>query len=418
LFQRSSFNYRQSEAVAMPAEKPSRSKSTWKSWFAKVGLLTATLLLLVICLEFATRCLTDITPPITIRDTKVGATYIPDYEGDFFVEEIQEHVRLRFNRDGFRGEDRPVGKQPGTIRVALMGDSMIAGLALVEEKLLTSHLQQTLNANRPDVNWEVMNFGVSGASTAQQIALYREVVSKYEPDIVLSTFFVGNDLSDNSKRFSSNPRIYFDFDRDDNFYQLPYSVSRSKVSHWLNRNSRFYVWQKRATQLARRSVRKSSRRSGATNWVYSKVDSDDSKHAWRVTAKAVETLRDEVTEHGKTFAVVVMPEAAQVYNELFEEVLVASGDMQQDLDVDQPDNRLREICDGLDVACWSIAADFRGYASSRSFREKDEWLFLYGRGHLNEAGHRVAAASLQRFLLEVQDENAGRSIAKLSIERR
>ena len=223
----------------------------WKIWIGRLALLTATLLMLAVVLEVGTRILTNVSPPTTLRDARIGARHPFSYEGDFYIDEISEFVRLRFNDVGFRGPNRPFNKEPGTVRIAIMGDSMIAALAMPEPKMMTSKLAQILNESHPELVWDVMNFGVSGASTAQQIALYREVVHKFEPDVVLSCFFVGNDLTDNSPRLSRNPRVYFDFDQEGNYRQLPHSASRSKLSQWLNIHSRFYGWQKRATRLAR-----------------------------------------------------------------------------------------------------------------------------------------------------------------------
>ena len=54
--------------------------------------------------------------------------------------------------------------------------------------------------------------------------LYREVVSRYRPDIVIVALFVGNDVTDNSIRLTRAPRIYFDLDGEDGVRRLPFSA--------------------------------------------------------------------------------------------------------------------------------------------------------------------------------------------------
>lgn len=369
-----------------------------KTWGGRMALLTATLLMLATALEVGTRTLTNASPPTTLRDAKIGARHPFSYEGDFYVDEIGKEVRLRFNNVGFRGPSRTFQKRNGTVRVAIMGDSMIAALAMPEPKMMTSKLEQMLNESHPEVDWEVMNFGVSGASTAQQIALYREVVHRFDPDVVLSCFFVGNDLTDNSPRLSRNPRVYFDFDEEGNYRQLPHSASRSKMSQWLNVHSRFYVWQKRAMRLARGGVRKATGGLQAGDWIYATEENDDLTHAWKLTSKAIETLNQEVISRGSIFGVVVVPSAPQIYTDLFEDLVTATPEHTKSFDIQHPERRLRKLCDRLGAECWTIKEDFCNAAPSRSSEVKQEWLFLGGRGHLNERGNELAAKSIYRFL--------------------
>jgi len=45
---------------------------------------------------------------------------------------------------------------------------------------------------------EVLNFGVSGYGTAQELLSLRQDVWDYQPDMVLLAVTTGNDISDNS----------------------------------------------------------------------------------------------------------------------------------------------------------------------------------------------------------------------------
>lgn len=72
-------------------------------------------------------------------------------------------------------------------------------------------MENKLNLQYPQVHWEVFNFGVSGANTAQELNLYRELVRKYNMDIIVCAYYNGNDFSDNSLRLGRSPGIYMDF---------------------------------------------------------------------------------------------------------------------------------------------------------------------------------------------------------------
>ncbi len=53
---------------------------------------------------------------------------------------------------------------------------MIASLGVDEQDTLVHRLQEMLNEPAADVTWEVLNFGVAGASPRPEISLYRGLV--------------------------------------------------------------------------------------------------------------------------------------------------------------------------------------------------------------------------------------------------
>ncbi len=52
----------------------------------------------------------------------------------------------------------------------------------------------------------MLNFGVSGFGTAQELLLLRDRVLAYHPDLVVLAFLTGNDIVDNSRALTSDPR--------------------------------------------------------------------------------------------------------------------------------------------------------------------------------------------------------------------
>ena len=90
---------------------------------------------------------------------------------DLFVPEAGRAAHLRVHRDGFRGPDLPYQKAPGTARVALLGDSMIAAVATDAGSVtLARPPEALLNGRRTGTGrFEVQNFGVSSASAGQEL---------------------------------------------------------------------------------------------------------------------------------------------------------------------------------------------------------------------------------------------------------
>ena len=163
---------------------------------ANLSLSLAAILLVLLAGEAGVRLLTRTPPALLVTDPVVGKRFRAGFAGRLFVPECGCDVDLRFNREGLRGPDRPYAKPAGVKRMALVGDSMVAAVATAEEETLARRLERGLAASAPEASWEVMNAGVSSSSTASELALYRVVLERYAPDLVVLLFWVGNDLAE------------------------------------------------------------------------------------------------------------------------------------------------------------------------------------------------------------------------------
>jgi len=221
---------------------------------SRILMILVTLLVILLVAEFITRTFSKIQPPLSIKDPKIGEKYSPNFSDKVYVEESHRFVHLKFNKDGFREIDRDYNKPKNTCRIVVLGDSQIAAIATHEKDTLVRQLEKILNQKHPKINWELFNFGISGASTARELTLYKELASKYDPDLVICAYFLGNDFSDNCDRLSWNPRIYMNIDKHGELCKKPVPVKKRKLSAWLNKNSLFYVWQKYKVNIALKKI--------------------------------------------------------------------------------------------------------------------------------------------------------------------
>jgi lysophospholipase L1-like esterase len=374
--------------------------TTTKRWLARWMLLNCALVIGLALAEGAARLVGNVNPPMTERDAMVGQLLVRDFDGWVYDAEAQRKIPVRTNREGFRGPDWTEQKPAGVRRLAVLGDSMIAALGVEEPQTLVAQLEQGLNRQPAAgaTRWEVLNFGVPGSSTAQQLALWRHTVHRYQPDVVLCAFFVGNDLTDNSPRISSNPRIYFDLDPSGRLVQLPLSAAKTGLSAWLNRYCRLYLWQKMVIRNVRDQWIKQHQMLEAGHWIYAKQQPPDVAHAWRLTGALLAELGREVRQHGARFGVVLIPTAQQIYTDSFQKLLPAAGTYAPQFDADYPDRRLAELCHAAAVPMLSLTADFRRAAPDRTLANSDQWLFFRGEGHLNARGNQLAAEVIGRWL--------------------
>jgi lysophospholipase L1-like esterase len=99
-----------------------------------------------------------------------------------------EYGPAGFSEQGLRGP-AAVSQAPGAAaRVAVLGDSLVWGELVAAEDSLPARLQGRLGPG-----YEVLNFGVSGYDTTQELAWYRAKVRGFRPDALVLVFCL-NDL--------------------------------------------------------------------------------------------------------------------------------------------------------------------------------------------------------------------------------
>ena len=282
-------------------------------------------------------------------------------------------------------------------RIALVGDSMVAAVATAEDRTLAHGLEQLLAGARPDATWEVMNAGVSSSSTGSELALYREVLRHYSPELVVLVFWVGNDLADNSLALTRAPRLYFDLDPDGRLRQLPYAFQPSPVVEWLDRTSRLYVWQKAALRQARASLRARGGAVDPVELVFASPEPDAVAHAWAITGALLRAFQAETRSRGARLVLVEAPAPVQVYDDLWAELEGRATREKTPLARDHPEERLGELCAAAGIPFLALAPAFRDAAPHRDSTRGDEQLYYQGRFHWNDAGNSLAAARVRDF---------------------
>ncbi|HKQ60820.1 MAG TPA: SGNH/GDSL hydrolase family protein [Candidatus Polarisedimenticolaceae bacterium] len=356
-----------------------------------LALLAGALSIALLLAEAGTRLFTDIQPPISRRHPVVGRTYRPHYVGVRHVSESGHEVRLRFDRDGFRGPDRPYERPAGVRRLALIGDSIVAAIGCQEEDTAAAVLERLLRASQPEVRWEVLNFGVSGSSTGQELVLWRELASRYHPDLVVVGYFAGNDFADNSRRLTQSPRIYFRLDDAGRLEQLPLATVRKRASAWLDEHSRLYVLQKYAKDLLKQRTFDALRPLESGAQIFRVDDGGELAGDWALNLKLIEEFRDDVERRGTPFALALFPCGAQVDPEVWKRLLERAGALAPALDAEHPERRIAAFCAEHGIPLIPMLEEFR-----RAPRETP--LFFQGDGHFSEAGNRLAAEAIHAFL--------------------
>ncbi|HOW96191.1 MAG TPA: SGNH/GDSL hydrolase family protein [Kiritimatiellia bacterium] len=136
----------------------------------------------------------------------------------------------RSNNLGFRDRDHTLEKEPAVVRLVVLGDSLTMGLFVDRtDAVFTSVLEQSLAGRGKRV--EVMNFGVSGYNTRQEVAMLIEKGLFYRPDVVVLAYCL-NDVEEMNGGIMTKLRVE---------KKEHGGIERSMLSPWLARSALYRV---------------------------------------------------------------------------------------------------------------------------------------------------------------------------------
>lgn len=145
--------------------------------FASIATALVACELVVRCLPaYTTWWLADVYAPSDVPG--VQYTLQPGFDGSAFGAPV--HV----NALGFRGAAWARTKEPGALRVALIGDSHVFGFGLPYAATMGEQMARAL-ARRLGRPVEALNFGINGYNGAQELAVLQAVALAYHPDVVV-----------------------------------------------------------------------------------------------------------------------------------------------------------------------------------------------------------------------------------------
>lgn len=124
----------------------------------------------------------------------------PDDPRGYFDDDAS--VSGTINEHGFRGASTTLRKRPGTLRIAFLGDSFTLGMGLRDADTLPAQFERLLG----EPNVEVLNFGVSGTETPEQMAYLEQRVLQFAPDCVIVVAFPNDATDAATLEFLGQPR--------------------------------------------------------------------------------------------------------------------------------------------------------------------------------------------------------------------
>jgi hypothetical protein len=346
------------------------------------------------------------------------------------VGETRQYVHV--NKHGFRDVNRSYEKPASTIRIAVLGNSWTEAMQVPLDKSYCSLLERKLTeiSCYAGKQVEVLNFGVSGYSTAQELLLLRQEVWKYHPDVVVVAFYSARDIANNVRQFNNaadpeqSPYFVYRGDQlvlDDSFRALPAvhkkQIMLQKIRGTVNdhvmvlQGVNALVRYARA-RVAMAAVKERAGEAGVNTLehsIYAAPTQPALQEAWRVTEGLLVTMHDEVKIHGAEFRIVTLANRPQVIPDrakrlAFMQALGVS-------DLSYADERIKALGERERIPVTILAPALSSYAETHQiyingFNESN-----LGGGHWNETGHRLAAETIASSMCGSANRNESQALA-------
>jgi hypothetical protein len=400
-----------------------------KSRKANFALILASLLCAGLLSEVSLRVLGFTYPNFYTLDEHTGGSLRPGATG-WWLKEGKAYIRI--NSDGLRDREHSRTKPPNTIRIAVLGDSFAEAMQVSMEKTFWAVMEQRLRgcSALKGRYVEVINFGVSGYGTAQELLALRQRVWGYEPDFIVLAFFSGNDIRNNSRTLERNsPKPYFVLENgnlvlDNSFRLSPAFLRRefvlTKIYRKITDYSRVFQVVREAKdtlgKLTRVSIEELEGRRigradeslgpdekknlfddpGLDGWVFLDPTDPAWKEAWDITERLIVQMRDDVRGKGAKFLVVSVTGGVEAHPD--PSVRQKFMDHIGVKDLDYPHKRVKALGERHGFPVLNLAPVFRQHAQRHG-------VFLHGfdgtgRGHWNSEGHRLAGEIIAPGLCE------------------
>ncbi len=348
-----------------------------KRFLARVGLLAGTLVLLLVVLELGLRAFWGgfylkgergyVEPSATRGWANAPSTTAVYGEPEF-------HFDVRHNALGFRGAEVPAAKPPAKLRVLVLGDSFTYGIGVADDETFSVRLEAL------DPRFEVLNTGVNGYGTAQELLLLRDQGLALRPDVVVVVFF-WNDLANNYLRDFPRFRLV----AGELVWPEPMAVEKRAEKGperraWL-RHSRVYRFASDRLKIVGYRLKLLL---GIPLESREFLDLGDREAAWQLTAALLREIRDRAASIGARTLVVSMPDQVQV-----ETSVSVLGLEPEEYEVQA---RLRELCEAAGIPFLDLIP------ALEAGQVPGEPLYYAKDRHLRAHGHVLVARALAQEL--------------------
>ncbi len=319
---------------------------------------------------------------------------------------------VAFNSQGLRDTEHSSKKPYDTYRIVVLGDSYAEAMQVKLEdsfpKVLERELQKALE-RKPQtqrVRVEVINLGVSGFGTDQELLALRHYGLAYEPDLVLLAFLTGNDVRNNhymlEERANGEPvkKPYFTLENGKLVLHKPSSSGDPSGDPWWKKVGRnfkvaHWAWEKLyriRTERARRQALAGTRTAAdraaepVDDGVYLRKYPPEWEEAWHLTEALIAEVARTARNAGADFLLVSLTDPFQL----------ASRSPHPRFDPAKPVRLLSQIAEKHNLNYLPLLPLFQKAMEEQGLKLED--LHYSCDGHWTPLGHRLAGQAIAEHI--------------------
>lgn len=344
-------------------------------------------------------------PALWEHDPFLGWRHIPGAQVEWRDREFTIHVAI--NSKGLRDREVEYEKPADTFRILTFGDSFIEGWGVELDGVVAKQLETKLNTGGKDSHYEVLNFGVAGYGTDQELLFFREEGIRYKPDLVVLFFYINdmwNNLSKKSIGTERGLKPYFTLSNGHLILQgvpVPDPPERPTHAHlsattFLSRYSHLYVLLRRDVGELMGRVQTPPLAAKFYAGLYSTAYFPEAERGWALTGALIRAFDDAVRRAGAKMMVVFTPSHLLTDDRAWAARVKAFHLSTEHYDLNLPSRRIRGVCEASGIPFVDLRPSFRAHTSA------GKRLYYPINEHWNAAGHTLAADILYTFIRQHQ----------------
>jgi hypothetical protein len=331
-------------------------------------------------------------------DKVTGFTLMPN---KVITQRLEGFGSFKTNSFGMQNEEITLAKPADVVRIAVFGDSYVEAMHVPRDKNFLQTLAYDLSA-KLHKKVQVLNFGVSNYSVAQDYMRYQTLAKRFKPDLVIQVFRVEESdklLPQNSRYLSLVRPVFFVGSHGELVYDdtnvrsfLQSSPGRNMVKNeWLRRNSRLWSIAGLISQNLQTFKKGPGQAQPATNVLNAQIpgvsgNAPGSVKAryiscyWYMMDKQLQCFHDECAKAGTAFMILRTP---MIKSELD---AVRTNDTETSL--------LNQTAEKIGAPILNLDLLYK-----KTFGLKNDGSHFLSGGHFNKAMHNWVGSQIANYLV-------------------
>lgn len=328
-----------------------------------------------------------------VNDPELGYRLTPNFSGVSSTAEYRTTIKT--NSVGFRENREFTVKASSTYRVLALGDSFTMGVGVEAEEAMAKVVESLAAERRVKRPIQVINAGVPGYNTDQELRLLNQLGLRLTPDLVILGFYVGNDIQDNYH--APQLRVVDGYLQDGEPQKglLPY-----KLRVYLETHSHLYHFIWPMVKRLSDPVYAAKQSEAAINQLatYSRTEDHVTREMWDANRSRLAEIARSVSDHNISLLVLVIPDPLQLDMGKWRNLLKSTGSSSAAFDPHKPTDRIMSICRELNIEAINLLP-----VLSRAMQGEPMYLPLDG--HWTRFGNRLAAEAVFDYIETQREAN-------------